>query len=822
MTLTAQELYRRGRVHLNAGRNAAARRDLTRAAERTDDADLGARIVGSLAALTIRQGDAARAQHMCTEALAREGLSRETSAMLRGQLGLLALERGDLAASIALLDEAIEQIGDVQEHRTPMLVNRSVAHMQAGHLDAARADLDRAADEYAAAGDDIDRAMAVHNAGYASLLAGDLVDALNRMSMARGVMERASAVNGAICDLDRAEVLRDAGLTTEAESALERVARVFGAHRMPQARGEAEVHLARSLLAHDPAAAARTAASAARRFRGIGSDAWAARADAVRIRAQLARGVVDRTGVASPTAHRLPDDAEIGRITAALRGQGLRADATAVDLAVQLHDVSTRRRPLRLPDRAPIDVRLLAHRVRTERALADGREVAARRHAAAGLDELSGWQSAFASLDLQSAVTMHGRPLMMSGLTSAMRSGRPDLLFEWSERARHFAQRISPVRPPRDPDLAADLAELRMLRSEADGDDWLAQPRASALRERVRHRQWRGTGSRGIEEYASLERAQAELDADTAVLAYVWSAERVSCVVVTADDARVVDIPDWPIVRGALRGLRADLDIAASVRSGPMAEIVRRSGEARLAVLGETLVAGPLAATSARRLVITVPGVLNGIPWSMIPHLRDRVFTLPVSATAWMARRAADAPPRAAAFAVGPRVARGEEEAAVAASAWATSTSVTGAEATVAAVTELSGRADVLHIAAHGRHAIDNPMFSGLELADGALFGYDIDLIAPVPRTVVLSACEVGRSSVRWGEEAVGMTRVWLHAGTCTVIAAPVVVADDLACELLGSVHGGLAAGLPPAEALASASARTGIVAPFQCHGAGF
>ena len=92
----------------------------------------------------------------------------------------------------------------------------------------------------------------------------------------------------------------------------------------------------------------------------------------------------------------------------------------------------------------------------------------------------------------------------------------------------------------------------------------------------------------------------------------------------------------------------------------------------------------------------------------------------------------------------------------------------------------------MLHVAAHGRHAADNPLFSGLELADGTLFGYDIDLIPSVPDTVVLSACEVGRSSVRWGEEAIGMTRIWLHAGARCVIASPVVVADDDACELLG------------------------------------
>ena len=65
------------------------------------------------------------------------------------------------------------------------------------------------------------------------------------------------------------------------------------------------------------------------------------------------------------------------------------------------------------------------------------------------------------------------------------------------------------------------------------------------------------------------------------------------------------------------------------------------------------------------------------------------------------------------------------------------------------------------------------------------------------------------------------MTRVWLHAGTRCVIAAPVVVPDDVACELLAAVHHGLASGESPSVALVSASALTGHLAPFQCHGDG-
>ena len=257
MKLSAAELHRRGRAHLNSGQNAAARRVLLLAAQRTDDPDLRARIAGSLAALTIRQGDPDAAELLCREALALPGVSDGTAAIVYGQLGLLALERGALDEAVSLLDRGIDGIGDEAEYRAPMLVNRSVAHSQAGRLAAARADVEAAARDYETVGGEVERAMAMHNAGYIALLEGDLIAALETMGRARGALAAASAVNAAICDLDRAEVLRDAGLAHEAEQSLERVITVFAANRMRQAKGESQFHLARSLLTHTPAKAAR-------------------------------------------------------------------------------------------------------------------------------------------------------------------------------------------------------------------------------------------------------------------------------------------------------------------------------------------------------------------------------------------------------------------------------------------------------------------------------------------------------------------------------------------------------------------------------------
>ncbi|MFD6701045.1 MULTISPECIES: CHAT domain-containing protein [unclassified Microbacterium] len=822
MTLTADELYRRGRAQLNAGRNAAARREFLRARARTEDPNLRARIAGSIAAITIRQGDRTSAEAVCLDALHLPGLSEATAAMLYGQLGLVALERGDLARAMTMLDRGIAGIGDEVEHRGPMLLNRSVAHMQAGRLEEAITDLDRAVPDYAATGDEVSRAMAVHNRGYAALLAGELVPALEKMGEAQTVLSAASAVNAAICDRDRAEVLRDAGLTRDAERTLERAIRVFGAHRMRQARAEAEFHLARSLLSHEPERAATISSAAARRFRAVGSDSWAVRADAVRLRALL---TVEADG--RPTGLRAPGDAEVDRVEAQLTHHRLRAEAASLRLTRQRHHAQTRtaipaaQARIRVPPGAGLQVRLLALEVRAARVAAAGDDAAARRIAAAGLDELASWQASFGSLDLATALVMHGAGLLYAGLEAAVRSRRPAVVFEWSERARHLSQQTVPLRPPPDPGLAADLAELRMLRSEAASGDWLAHPRAAELSQRVRQREWSSIGRAGGRERATIDELQAALDADSAFVAYAYQRDGLVAVAVTADDARVVDITGWPRARRAMAGLRADLDVAATVRAGAMGAVVRRALDERLAELSDALLAPVLPVVGDRRLALAAAAILNGLPWGMLPAMRERVFTVTDSATQWLRARG-EAPFRGAGFAVGPRVFRGGEEVNRAAAAWPSARVLDPDEATVAAATELSTRVSVLHIAAHGRHADGNPMFSGLELADGALFGYDIDRMERVPDTVVLSACEVGRSSVRWGWEAIGMTRVWLHAGSRAVIATPVIVADDDACELLGAVHVGLAAGLVPAEALAGATARTGVLSPFQVHGSGF
>lgn len=810
MPLSALELHQRGVDAANSRRFAQARRALTAASARTDDADLRARIDGTMAYVLAQTGEPAEAEKLSREALSRPGLSDETVALANGQLGTLLMHNGRLDEAHLFLTRAIDGLDEGSIESANCLMSRSIVSMQRHRLDDCSADLQRAIAVYDAHGAEEPLAEARHNLGYAALLGGDLVTALGLMTRSRPILAATSDLAAAISDLDRAEVLRDAGLTTEAEALLGAVAARFGAQRMRQARGEAEFHLARSLLRHDATGAERAAATASRRFLALGSESWAARADAVRLEARL------RTRPRKP-----PTAADFSRTVDALTRGGFRTEAAAVSLTARLADGG---RLPRLTPEAPTPLRLRAHEVRALRAAARGRDAEARRAAAQGLDLLTAWQQSFGALDLQASVAMHGTELMFAGLAAAARSRDPEVLFEWSERARHLSQQVAPVRPPHDAELSADLAELRMLRADLAGSDWTTDTRVRELRDRVRDRQWSSTGVRGSRERLGLSETRRRLDDDTAILAYVFTRDELLCVVVTASDSSIVEL-SLPRIEAALDGLRADLDVAALTRGGLMAPVVQRSLDERLRRLDEALLAPARALTGgAARLALTVPGILGGIPWAMLPGMRGTPFTIATSVSRLLGDTGSRPAPRSvpsAGFATGPRVSRAEEEVRRAAEAWGDARMLTGDRAKVSAVTELAEQVDVLHIAAHGRHAVDNPLFSGFELVDGTLFGYDVDLISRSPETVVLSACELGRSSVRWGEEALGMTRVWLHAGTGCVIAAPVVVADDVACELLGAVHTELAAGARPAVALAAASDSTGLSAPFQCHGSG-
>jgi CHAT domain-containing protein len=122
--------------------------------------------------------------------------------------------------------------------------------------------------------------------------------------------------------------------------------------------------------------------------------------------------------------------------------------------------------------------------------------------------------------------------------------------------------------------------------------------------------------------------------------------------------------------------------------------------------------------------------------------------------------------------------------------------------ATRAAVAEQAPEARVLHLAAHGDFRADNPLFSGLSLADGWLTTLDIFNLQLGASLVCLSACQTGRSVVAGGDELLGLMRAFLYAGTPSLVLSFWAVEDRSTARLMETFYGCLAEGQSKGAAL--------------------
>lgn len=114
-------------------------------------------------------------------------------------------------------------------------------------------------------------------------------------------------------------------------------------------------------------------------------------------------------------------------------------------------------------------------------------------------------------------------------------------------------------------------------------------------------------------------------------------------------------------------------------------------------------------------------------------------------------------------------------------------------DATIEAVRHNSERAGVLHLSTHGDFNQDNPLFSGLSLADGQLSTLDIFSLRLQASLVTLSACQTGRSVVRGGDELQGLMRAFLYAGASSLLLSLWQVHDRSTLEWMTGFYADLA-----------------------------
>lgn len=769
------------------------------------------------------------------EETAREAAAPDLLATVLAQRALLVLRAGDTRAALSAFDAAAGHLDAMTARdRAIVTLNRGVLRLEDSRLDVARDDLTLSLGHAVEAGDATLESMARHNLGYVDFLAGRIPRAI---AAYRRAAETWPDDPHPAMQLDLARGLREAGLLSEADEVLVRAAAHAREAGLFQDLGETELLLAECVLARgEPRRALQHARSARRRFERRRNLRWLRTAELTVLRCERSLHDDPAPGPAPAAMVRLGRRAEqLADLCTAERRADLARAATVLAAECRLR---AGERPERLPRVGAVDplpLRLAVREVRALGAAADANPSRALREVRQGLDELGAFQRSLGSLDLRTAGAVHGVRLARIGLEVTLAEGRPGPVLSVVERSRAVSTRLPRLSPPDDDVTAALLAELRRVEDEATalvGEPAEAphlsrlRSRAAALQREIRARSWEVEGDGGTRLSLAPDVAEiraAARDQGTAFLSLARHRDRWIAVLVDGRRTELVDLAGAVEVAGLVRRVRADLDVLASPHlPGPMADAVRSSLRLGLARLDAVLL-GPLRLGRVP-MVVSCSGPLALLPWGLLPSRVGVPTVTTPSAGTWMHGRTRRRPagPRTTALA-GPGLLASQQEARAVAATWPGAHLLGGPAATTAGAHAALAGSDVLHVAAHGTHREENPLFSSIRLADGPLYAYEIDPARGTPACVTLSACEAGLATIRPGDEGLGLTHVLLHVGVASVVAGVARVRDEVADTVMRRVHALMASGTDTAEALATATAETRdapVPAPFVAFGA--
>lgn len=775
------------------------------------------------------------------EALAvaeREALADQLvieQAAVRGQRGLLHLRSGDPDAALVAFDGVDPGPGAPPTRDLAVtLLNRGALLLDRDPDGAAR-DLRAAAEVAAGAGEPNLEAAAWHNLGWLRFLQGDLPSALREMAEAAAVGQ----IPEPVALLDRARVLADAGLVSDAVQTLEQAITALDGGSVV-VRAEVELALATCLLdlqLHERAIAAARASAAA--FAGAGNEPWAVRATVVELEAHLSadrytrlRAPVATLRERAEQALRLAERGETGDVVDRLVVvyPALLAAAEWSALAGDLE--SARAHLSRVPtdlSTAPLALQVNRSAVLARVAFASGDRPAGVKAVEHGQAALSAYRG-LGSVEAVAASGVHALQLNLVDTEAALATGDATALFDALERGRAAAAGAARLVPPDDEQLARLLERARAEHQAALALGPTADPegiyrkrqhlaRARRFQAEARERSWLIEGERRPVRPTSAEELRAVLrraggDGQAAVVAsFVTMGGAVRAVRVDADGLTMHRLAGRDEVMELSRRARADLAVVANTLiPAPLRESAQGSLARTLAHLDEMLLA-PLDATGD--LHVVARGHLLTLPWASLASrvglrtwVGDRVDLRPEASR-----------PGGVVVVAGPDTDGGAAEAAAVADVWPEACLLTGPHATTAATTTALRDAAVVHIAAHGAHVADNALFSTLRLADGPLFAHELDGVDLTGAVVVLSACELGQTTANVGGEELGFASVLLRHGARAVIAAVSPLRDDVAVRVMPRLHRGLRDGLRPGAALAAAGVDEAVPVPLVCFG---
>jgi tetratricopeptide (TPR) repeat protein len=725
----------------------------------------------------------------------------ELQALVHSQRAMALGRSGRMTTALSELDRAVRLLDRLSPRdRWVVTINRGMVRSHLFDLAGARRDFARARDVAHRAGMSDQEFMAAHNLGYAAYLAGDMPSALQLMAEA----ERLTTDVWAPARLDRGRVLLEAGLATEAEALLTSALAVCTDRRQHQVRGEIELDLARARWALGlDTDAVRLARAAQRRFEARAAPLWADRARLLGLQVSLSRKGSARqvAAAAGALAERAAadDDALLSAHAALIAAQALVDAGDREGAARQMEAAHPIRRQGSLSARLSLDV------VEARVAAARGQERTAGTVLRRAARDLRAAQGSSASLDLRTATAVHGRRLAELDLRLALDRG-PSAVLGVSERWRAATSSMPSITPPADPELAGLLAELRGLqervREDAPGERETLRAHEVRVRERIRLRDWQlrearpGRADRPLDHRAL--RAALEARGATLVSHFVLDGA-VHEVAVVRGRSRLRLVGAVADVSSLARRTHADLQAYAAHGAGPLGATVRASLDRGLAALDALLL--PTAPDGA--LVVVPTAATSLIPWNLLPSRRGTPTTVATSARAWLAGATVVRAPRVV-VAVGPGLPHAGDEGAEVARVWGVDGPT--APTSAAALRDAIASADLVHVAAHGRHEPQSPLFSSLRMVDGPLSAHELANSGLRAAHVVLSACDVGQATLRPGDEPLGLSASLLYLGAASVVAPVCRVPDTVAAQAMTAYHRHLREGLEADAALAAAT----------------
>ena len=286
-----------------------------------------------------------------------------------------------------------------------------------------------------------------------------------------------------------------------------------------------------------------------------------------------------------------------------------------------------------------------------------------------------------------------------------------------------------------------------------------------------------------------------------------------SAVVLGARPTHQVALGSARLATAAVADVHADLTAAARLGPAhPLSGPVRASLALRLESLSQRLVT-PLGDLTGG-VVIVPTRALSGVPWPALPGLAGVPVTVAPTASSWATTGTTLARPKVAVL-TGPELPCAAAEADAVRACWDEAST----NRPVSLVDAFASH-DLLHVIAHGEHRGDNPLFSSLHLDEGLVVAHELEAVDLRASHVVLSACEVGRTTHRPGDHPLGLTSMLLSSGVTSVIAPVAPVNDELAATVMADYHRRLSAGVDAAAALATAVRDDPQAGAFVCFGA--